>query len=352
MTLSVQIEKKLGAFHLNVTFETENEVLGILGASGCGKSMTLRCIAGIETPDFGRIVLNGRVLFDSEQNINLPPQERHVGYLFQGYALFPNMTVEENVAFAADADGEDRELLVKRMIEDFQLQGLEKKRPTQLSGGQQQRVAIARLLANNPEILLFDEPFSALDTHLRWQMEQVIMKVIERFNGSVLLVSHNRDEVYRMCKTLAVFSIGQIDIIDSKYAVFENPSTRGGATLTGCKNISRATIIDDHTLNALDWGMMLHSDRTIPSDTQYVGIRAHYLSFADSDQQENTMRCDCIKAIEEPFAIFAVFRKQGMQDFTEDSEISFAMDIPVWDAHKDKEIVLSLPKERLLFLRE
>lgn len=208
------------------------------------------------------------------------------------------------------------------------------------------------LLANNPEILLFDEPFSALDTHLRWQMEQVIMKVIERFNGSVLLVSHNRDEVYRMCKTLAVFSIGQIDIIDSKYAVFENPSTRGGATLTGCKNISRATIIDDHTLNALDWGMMLHSDRTIPSDTQYVGIRAHYLSFAEAGDNENTILCDCIKAIEEPFAIFAVFRKAGLEDGSEESEISFAMDPAVWEKNSSETVILRLPKESLLFLRK
>ena len=117
------------------------------------------------------------------------------------------------------------------------------------------------------------------------------------------------------------------------------------------QNISRAVVIDDYTLNALDWGMTLQSDRMIPSDTQYVGIRAHYVSFADSEQEENTMLCECIKAIEEPFAIFAVFRKLGKQDFTEDSEISFAMDIPVWDAHKDKEIILSLPKERLLFLK-
>ena len=153
MALSVDIEKKLGNFHLKVKFEAENEVLALLGASGCGKSMTLKCIAGIERPDQGRIILDGVTLFDAEKKIDLPPQKRKVGYLFQQYALFPNMTVEQNIA--CGVRGKERKTqIVAEMLRLMELEGMEKKRPHQLSGGQQQRVALARILVNEPEVLL------------------------------------------------------------------------------------------------------------------------------------------------------------------------------------------------------
>ena len=146
MSLKVNIKKRLGNFNLDVAFETERGVFAILGASGCGKSMTLKCIAGIETPDEGRIELNGRILYDSAKKINLTPQKRRVGYMFQDYALFPNMTVEQNLMAGLLSGEKDRtkaRTKVREMLARFELPGLEKHRPSQLSGGQQQRAALA-----------------------------------------------------------------------------------------------------------------------------------------------------------------------------------------------------------------
>ena len=190
MSLSVDIEKKLGAFHLRSQFEAPDETMALLGASGCGKSMTLKCIAGIVTPDRGRIVLGGRVLFDSEKKINLPPQQRRVGYLFQQYALFPNMSVEQNILCGIrSGDKAEKRRVLAEKIRMFRLEGLEKKHPAQLSGGQQQRVAIARALAMKPEIMLFDEPTSALDPELVGEVLNVMLDLAKE-GMTMVVVTH------------------------------------------------------------------------------------------------------------------------------------------------------------------
>ena len=202
MSLQAELEKDFGDFKLCVKFDTADRVMGILGASGCGKSMTLRCIAGIVEPDKGRIVLDDTVLFDSEKNINLPPQKRHVGLLFQNYALFPNMTVRQNLMTGIRPYEKDKKKAsdaVECMIEKFCLTGLENHRPSQLSGGQQQRVALGRILLSRPRLLMLDEPFAALDGYLRWQLELELKDIMEEFGGSTLFVSHSRDEIYRIC---------------------------------------------------------------------------------------------------------------------------------------------------------
>ena len=156
MAIEVAIKKKIGNFCLDVAFSAGEEMFALLGASGCGKSMTLKCIAGIETPDEGKIILNGRTLFDSEKKINLIPQKRKVGYMFQDYALFPNMNVEKNIM--AGMGRKPQKEIVQDYIRRFRLEGLEHHLPRQLSGGQKQRVALARMMASQPEILLLDEP--------------------------------------------------------------------------------------------------------------------------------------------------------------------------------------------------
>lgn len=203
MSIEVLIKKDLGPFKLNIAFQSDSRRIGILGASGCGKSLTLKSIAGIERPDEGRIVINGKALFDSSERMNLKPQLRKVGYLFQNYALFPTMTVEQNIA--AGLTGKKGQIMhqVREMVERFHLNGLEKRLPGELSGGQQQRVALARMLVCEPEVILLDEPFSALDVYLRDQMQRELMQMLETYPGIVILVSHSRDEVYRMS---AVFS--------------------------------------------------------------------------------------------------------------------------------------------------
>lgn len=212
MSLSVDIRKRLGNFQLDVSFVAEDpsETFALLGASGCGKSVALKCIAGIETPDEGRIELNGRVLFDSDSRVNVPVQGRRVGYLFQNYALFPMMTVEQNVlASVRSGSREERLERARAQMRAFRLGGLEHQRPAQLSGGQQQRCALARIMANEPELLLLDEPFSALDGYLRWQLELELADTLRAFPGGAVFVTHNRDEVYRMCDRVCVLTAGK-----------------------------------------------------------------------------------------------------------------------------------------------
>lgn len=197
--LEVQIYKKLAEFDLDVSFQVEDNILGLMGASGSGKSMTLKCIAGIETPDCGRIVLNGRVLFDSEKKINVPIQKRNVGYMFQSYALFPNMSVYENVCVGLKARKvKDVDIVVRKVMRQFQICELASRYPKQLSGGQRQRVALARLMAYEPDVLLLDEPFSALDEDLKEDLLREL-KMELQISKPVIFVSHNKEEVNDLC---------------------------------------------------------------------------------------------------------------------------------------------------------
>ncbi len=271
--LEVSIKKKIGTFCLDVSFTSEDEIFAILGASGCGKSMTLKCIAGIETPDEGRIVLNGRTLFDSAKRINLPPQKRRVGYMFQDYALFPNMTVEQNIRIGMGKKPD--EALVQEFVERFSLTGLEKHLPRQLSGGQKQRVALARMLAAKPEILLLDEPLSALDTYLKWQVEEELNSLFSTIQTTILFVTHSRDEVYHLCDRVCVLERGHAETIQEKKDFFANPRTLAAARLSGCRNFSAAKRIDERTLFAVDWGLTLTLPADVPADISFVGVRAH-----------------------------------------------------------------------------
>ena len=281
MSLKVNIKKRLGNFNLDVAFETERGVFAILGASGCGKSMTLKCIAGIETPDEGRIELNGRVLYDSAKKINLTPQKRRVGYMFRDYALFPNMTVEQNIKAGMGKHPEEEK--VRSYINRFRLEGMEKHYPAQLSGGQKQRVAMARMIASEPDILLLDEPFSALDSYLKWELEQEMRDMLAEVQKPVLFVSHNRDEVYRLCSMVSCIDHGKMEVIEKTKEFFHNPKTKTAAVLSGCKNISAAEIVDNNHIKALGWGITLCVSE-IPEETKAVGIRAHSFYPVNAEQ--------------------------------------------------------------------
>ena len=204
MELEVRIREKLKEFELDVEFDVSSGCTGLMGSSGSGKSMTLKCIAGIEEPDSGRIVLNGKVLYDSAHKINLPPQKRHVGYLFQSYALFPNMTVIKNIEEASRASGLSKKESVSKaldMLERFKIKELSYRYPRQLSGGQKQRAALARLMAGNPDAILLDEPFSALDEDLKEGLIDEMKGLLESVDKPEILVSHNKDEVTKLCES-------------------------------------------------------------------------------------------------------------------------------------------------------
>lgn len=285
MSLSVDIRKRLGDFSLDVSFKAENpaETLALLGASGCGKSMALKCVAGVERPDEGRIVLNGRVLYDSAARVNVPAQRRRVGYLFQSYALFPAMTVLDNVLVGArGATRAERLAMAARQIRAFRLEGLEGRRPAELSGGQQQRCALARIMASEPELLLLDEPFSALDGYLRWQLELELADTLRAFPGGVVFVTHSRDEVYRMCDRVCVLTDGRGGRTVPTSELFDAPATLAEALISGCKNVSPAVPVGPETLDCADWGVCLACGRAV-AGCAHAGIRAHFLRIVEAD---------------------------------------------------------------------
>jgi molybdate transport system permease protein len=311
MALEVQIEKKLTDFALEVSFRTEAEPLSILGASGAGKTMLLRCIAGLERPDRGRINLNDRVFFDSESRLNIPARQRRVGLLFQNYALFPHRSVAENIAFGLEQlPWDERSKRVEALIERMHLPGLESRHPRTLSGGEQQRVALARALAIEPEALLLDEPLSALDTHLRSQLEIRLQETFAAYRRPTLLVTHNMEEAYRLGARLLVLSRGRVVASGAKERIFQRPPSVEVARLTGCKNISRARTISDHSVEALDWGCTLSLAQPVAQPVAqpsgFVGIRAHHIEFVEANgasSEENIFPCWLVRSSETPFRI-------------------------------------------------
>ncbi len=300
MSLTVEIKKAYPDFSLSVSFESERARIGILGASGCGKSLTLKSVAGLIRPDQGLIRIQGRVLFDSEKKINVRPQKRQVGYLFQNYALFPNMTVEENIEAAlrgmrqnrAYGTGKEKSGLqtARDILTRFDLLEIRNHRPHELSGGQQQRTALARMLATDPELLLLDEPFSAMDTFLREGLRLELIRMLKEYDKTVILVSHDRDEIYQMCSDLVLMDNGRVIAHGNKDELFRHPKTVAAARLTGCKNISRIKKLDGHRAKALDWnGIELVTEEMLGEEVTHVGIRAH--DFTAGKHGRNVISC-------------------------------------------------------------
>jgi molybdate transport system permease protein len=326
--LLVNIEKQLAAFTLDTAFTAHQETLGLLGGSGSGKSMTLRCIAGVATPTKGQIVLNGQTLFDSEKRINVPSHQRKVSLVFQNYALFPHMTVAQNIAFGLQQlPNALRSQRIHQQLALLQLEGLGDRYPHQLSGGQQQRVALARALATEPEALLLDEPFSALDTHLRAQVERQLIETLSTYSGVTLFVTHNLEEAYRVCEKLMVMSSGKAIAFDSKHRIFEHPRTVRVAQLTGCKNFSRVTVVGTNAIEAIDWGVTLQVVEVIPNQLTDVGIRAHQISIMPKPDVDldNTFPCWLASTSETPhrMTLFLKLNAEptGPQDYHVQAEV-------------------------------
>ena len=316
MSLNVDIRKDFGNFKLDVTFTAKNGITSLLGASGCGKSMTLKCIAGIEKPDEGRIELDGDVLFDSERGINLPPQQRKVGYLFQSYALFPNMTVRQNIlcGLCKEHDRQVKEKRLQEMLRLLQLDGLEKHRPSQLSGGQQQRVALARILVSDPHMLLLDEPFSALDSHLRDSLKIELRDLLVSYGKEVLMVTHDRNEAYNMSSMIAVMDRGRLLTVKTCKDLFADPGSVPAAILTGCKNIAYAVKVSEFEADVPSWGIRFTTSQPLRDDLKAIGIRAHYFN---PNSPQNRFPVRFIEEMEEPFETTLQFRYAGQSESSE-----------------------------------
>lgn len=306
MSLYVNIKKSLGSFTLDAEFEAGNEILALFGSSGCGKSMTLKCIAGVEKPDEGVIIADGVTLFDSQKGISLPPQKRNIGLLFQNYALFPNMTVAENITSVLKLrQGINVKEELEAIMEYFYIKGLEEHHPSQLSGGQQQRAALARMLAGAPQAVMLDEPISALDSCLRWQLGEELLRHLRDFKGTAIYVSHDRDEVFRMCGRVCVMHRGKTEKLRSVSEFFRAPGTLASSRLSGCKNHSRAAKIADNRLYAKDWGCELICADKVQEETAFAGIRAHSLKPL-CPNGENRLLCKVLSVKEDLFTAIVI----------------------------------------------
>ncbi len=307
MALEVQIERKLPEFTLDVSFTAGDEPLSVLGPSGSGKTMLLRCIAGLERASRGRITLGGRVLLDTSKGIQVAARDRRVGLLFQHFALFPNKTVGENIAFGLHGlPREERARRVSALLERTRIGGLADRYPRQISGGEQQRAALARALAIDPEALLLDEPLSALDTHLRSQMEAQLQETFAAYRRPALLVTHNIEEAYRLGERMLVLSRGRVAAFGAKEEIFRRPPCLEVARLTGCKNFSRARMVAPGLVEALDWGCQLRVSHELKQPVAHVGIRAHEIDFVEAGDrapQENVLPCWLVRSSETPFRV-------------------------------------------------
>jgi ABC-type sulfate/molybdate transport systems ATPase subunit len=351
MSLYVDIKKKLSGFTLNIKFEGSKETIGLLGASGSGKSITLRCIAGLIKPDEGRIVINDRVVFDSKEKINLKPKDRKVGFFFQNYALFPHLTVYENIAFGLSGlSKNDIKVKVEELLEKFHLKGLEQRYPSQISGGQQQRVALARVIAPEPDVLLLDEPFSALDNHLRSHMVKEMEESLKYYEKSTIFVTHNMDEAYRLSDNLVVLHQGEIQGFGPKEYIFENPPTIEAARITGWKNIFEAIKIDDEHIEISSPKIRLKTKSKVKSDKGYVCIRSNYIRLSNEDN-DNVFPVWIVGGFEDPFNK-TLYLSMNKNNVSEEYLFHWEINKDEWENIKnmDEPLKACFPKDKIVFI--
>lgn len=256
--LRIDIRKKLSSFTLSIALETDGET-AFIGPSGCGKSVTLKCIAGIMKPDEGIIEYNGRTLFDSSRHIDLPPQERHIGYLFQSYALFPDMTVRQNILAGLrwEKDRAARERMAEYAASMLHVAHLLDSKPYQLSGGEAQRTALARMIVSKPDLMLFDEPFSALDIYLKDEIKAQFKDIVESVGKDYIIVTHSMDEAYSLSRSLFIINEGQIIRQGSSNDVFADPVSRKAAEIMGYRNIADAVADSAGHIEIPAWNIRL-----------------------------------------------------------------------------------------------
>ena len=289
------IQKSFGSsvavedFNLTVK---QSEFVSFLGPSGCGKTTTLRMVAGFELPTSGSITINGKDL------TNVPPNKRNVGMVFQSYALFPNMTVAQNVGYGLKIAGKPKSEIdarVDEMLALIQMSKFAARYPYQLSGGQQQRVALARALAIRPEVLLLDEPLSALDAKIRVSLRTEIRSIQQQLGITTIYVTHDQEEALSLSDRIVVMSQGRMEQVGTPFEIYNFPQTQFVANFVGSLNTSKAEVSDPvNGLVHVD-GVQLITASDIKSrkkgDAIRVSIRPERLSFAEVQKKDNVMDC-------------------------------------------------------------
>jgi len=353
--LEMSAEKQLENFGLKVEFLADKGTVGLLGASGAGKSMTLRMIAGIVTPDGGRIVLNGRVLFDRTTGENVPAAQRKVGVVFQDYALFPHLTVAENVGFGLSRLARaERVMRVQSQLQRMQIAELADRYPSEISGGQRQRTAIARCLAIEPDALLFDEPFAALDPHLRRQMEEQLRETLAEYGGAVVFVTHDMEEAFRFCTDLLVLDGGRVIARGPKHQLFERPQTVVAARLTGCKNIVPARWIAADRIAVDGWECELQTALPVPEGLTHLGMRSHQVRFGPEARGENVFPCWLVSSSEAPHEMTLYLRLHAPPQLGDKPHLQADVPKDLWRVliAQPQPWSIQLAPERLLLLED
>jgi molybdate transport system ATP-binding protein len=241
--VAVEIVKRYPGFTLDVRWEAEDAVVGLFGPSGAGKTLTLQCLAGLIAPDAGRIVVGDRVFLDTAAGVALTPQARRVGYVFQGYALFPHLSVADNVAFGLRGRPRlERAGRTAEVLERLGLGGLARRYPRELSGGQRQRVALGRALAIDPALLLLDEPLSALDAPLRRALRDELREVLAAWGTAAVVVTHDFTEAYRLADRIVVYEEGRVIQSAPRAELLWRPASEAVARIMGLTNVLRGTV--------------------------------------------------------------------------------------------------------------
>ena len=329
--LRVSLRKALPNFSLSIHLNAGERPVGLLGASGAGKSITLRMIAGVARADSGSIELNGRTLYSSEHGIDLPPAERRMGVVFQDYALFPHRTVAENVGYSLfRLRRDERQQRVGELLHALRIAHLANSLPAQISGGERQRVAIARCLAMQPEALLFDEPFAALDPHLRRSTEEQLRETLRSYPGAVLFITHDMEEAFRFCTELVVLDLGRVIASGPRQALFDDPGTQVAARLTGCKNIAAARVLNDHEVHVEEWGCTLKSLGAVGAAVDAVGYRSHHFRLQGHAVGENVFPCWLVETSEAPHEMTLYLRLHCAPQQGEKAHIQADLPKPVW----------------------
>jgi molybdate transport system ATP-binding protein len=242
--LEVRLVKRLPGFTLDVEWTAGEGVAALFGPSGAGKTLTLQCLSGLLEPDAGRVVVDDRVLFDAETGVDLPPQRRQIGYVFQGYALFPHLSVADNIGFGlrdrprAEARGRAADVIARMGLEGF-----EARRPHELSGGQRQRVALGRALAPDPALLLLDEPLSALDATLRQSLRDDLRRILAEWRTAAVLVTHDFTEAYRLGDRIVVYEAGRVIQSAPRAELLWQPASERVAGIVGIRNVLQGTVL-------------------------------------------------------------------------------------------------------------